>query len=879
MNWLWITSILALSDIRIGFMTPYIDCPTCLAAFMSTIDYLDQTSSLNVTGEFRDSQNRTSALRGALEMNVDMIIADLYSSRVEISSRMATIRQIPMIGYGSTSDAFSNKVEYPEFSRVVSPDIYQTTALVAAIRDFGWERIAILFSNEAYGTNYVAQLTTASTNIGLIIHTQKTFTTGASVSEIEPLIRQIMASQARVIILVAVSSDVTNVFSAAYNTGAYGSEYTWIGSDGAITAELYPSGTNALFAANGMLGIFPQYIPTSDQARLLYEQVVINQTWKDQLPDLPNITDPFNPWAYYVRDATFFVFEALRDGCDNSTCLRFRNMSGATGTFSIDQNGDRSGSYSIVNLQMNTPDFFIPVGNISITENVSQVQVNRRRIVWASGRTNTLEIPDDGDFSNPTTSVNLSEIIAPIIIVFFMIGFVCGVMFYRYRRKMKLKRQQEQARTAEERRLKEAEKTRADEAEKALKAMGTYRVATQEFGSDSVSDIDGNGRAIWMFCETQQDFLSQHDSKNISNGWIPYDDVTISFIEDMYTKYQVNSSTPVMAVKIKTPIGERLYAISVAKMTQTSPTGRVLKIRRVESVRKAASVASLENMKAPDWLIAENEPILHIIPGMMMSMTNERDGWYYGTSMYHQDRNVEVGKSGWYPKEMSDVAPVELQMEFKNSMADGIFEYPKNWTNTDQMSSTAMQVIVDPKSNEFKEIQHYFNQGLRGAEAYIVRIYRNQNAELWPQYNVTRSRIESRPNKEGYQMVSRLWHGTRSDVIDNILQQGFNRIFGGYNATMYGIGVYFATWVGYSLSGNYAQTDKNGICHIILAYVAHGRYCLGKKDARTPDVYQGNQLYDSTTDNMDSSRRNMFVTFNDAQTYPAYHLHVKLGKP
>ena len=37
-----------------------------------------------------------------------------------------------------------------------------------------------------------------------------------------------------------------------------------------------------------------------------------------------------------------------------------------------------------------------------------------------------------------------------------------------------------------------------------------------------------------------------------------------------------------------------------------------------------------------------------------------------------------------------------------------------------------------------------------------------------------------------------LFHGTDLDTIPKILQQGFNRSFAGKNATVYGVGVYFA---------------------------------------------------------------------------------------
>jgi hypothetical protein len=48
-----------------------------------------------------------------------------------------------------------------------------------------------------------------------------------------------------------------------------------------------------------------------------------------------------------------------------------------------------------------------------------------------------------------------------------------------------------------------------------------------------------------------------------------------------------------------------------------------------------------------------------------------------------------------------------------------------------------------------------------------------------------------------------------------------------------------------------------------MVRVLVGEYCKGKPDALTPDVRQGNQLYDSTVD--DVANPSIFVTYNDAQ--------------
>ena len=59
---------------------------------------------------------------------------------------------------------------------------------------------------------------------------------------------------------------------------------------------------------------------------------------------------------------------------------------------------------------------------------------------------------------------------------------------------------------------------------------------------------------------------------------------------------------------------------------------------------------------------------------------------------------------------------------------------------------------------------------------------------------------------------------------------------------------------------------------MFLCRVAVGEFCLGTPDAPTPDVRDPakHQLFDSTTDSMNDSSRQMYVTYHDAQAYPEY---------
>jgi Poly(ADP-ribose) polymerase catalytic domain len=119
-------------------------------------------------------------------------------------------------------------------------------------------------------------------------------------------------------------------------------------------------------------------------------------------------------------------------------------------------------------------------------------------------------------------------------------------------------------------------------------------------------------------------------------------------------------------------------------------------------------------------------------------------------------------------------------------------------------------------------------------------------------------------------------------VLDKILAQGFNRSFAGKNATLYGKGVYFARDASYSAYQRYSIPDSQGTQYMLACRVVVGEYCLGKKDALTPDVRPGsdNMLFDSTvgpiktSDNMTSP--SIFVTYHDAQAYPEYIIKFRL---
>ena len=95
--------------------------------------------------------------------------------------------------------------------------------------------------------------------------------------------------------------------------------------------------------------------------------------------------------------------------------------------------------------------------------------------------------------------------------------------------------------------------------------------------------------------------------------------------------------------------------------------------------------------------------------------------------------------------------------------------------------------------------------------------------------------------------------------------------------------LYFYQRIKFANSSNYSNhyscADSQGIKRMFLCRVAVGEFCLGHNGQLTPDVRDSsrNVLYDTTTDSMDESKRNMFVVYHDAQAYPEYLLEYSMS--
>ncbi|CAM9626359.1 unnamed protein product [Lampetra planeri] len=210
----------------------------------------------------------------------------------------------------------------------------------------------------------------------------------------------------------------------------------------------------------------------------------------------------------------------------------------------------------------------------------------------------------------------------------------------------------------------------------------------------------------------------------------------------------------------------------------------------------------------------------------------------------------------------------EMLKDFQQALINTsqMTELPADWA---PMKGTEfLKVTLSVQSPEYQQVQANFMKSVKHLK--IIKIERIQNMSLYHTYQVMKKSIESR--NDGQMICEKLlFHGTRSDSIDNITHHGFNRSYAGKNATVLGVGTYFALNAWYSASDTYSKPDANGTKYMFQARVLTGSYCKGDSSMKEPPLkspFSKTVRYDSVVDN--SFSPSMFVVFYDNQAYPEY---------
>lgn len=822
-------------------------------------------------------------------------------------ARIAELEGVPQVSPISTSSRLSNTEEFPYFSRMVAPDDErgEVGALVAMLRLFDWSRVSILSTNTPFAKDVESEFrklwsrenSDASGDWEGKVAYSNTIALNADSTVDEESVRQALKGllepdiNSRVVLLIAHDNHAYNILSISEDAGLP-PDTIWIGLSS--------------WVARAPLNVDPSWKPKQGYIGLanyfnrdpVYEEYLKNlKEWqasngRQVYDDLPSFI------VGYMVDAivalTMVLFDAplalRRNASYITNTVQSLVFNGVSGRVQFTSEGDRKNpKFSIVNMQDGE---WVVVGSTSNTLGTASFStLGISDVCFAEVGCGLDEAPDD---SYPVPEDKLPAWLF-VIIAIPVVAFVLMAWKYKRSRKSKLK-------------IKE-ELTAFRDSVVGMRAAEKDYIPSIRWGDEEQPielpkklAIKPMTKIQWCWKETAS-CMHQHDPANIvdfSDCWIKYNDEANNKLEAAY-----NEGKP----KFSPMDG---YIVDFGSMTQTKvATGFKREVQRLvqESVSDQdnerqeidVSEAQIGDLLPKDL---QNEPQMVLVKGDIVQISKQRnDGWAFGTKLHHNDEVVArelvslatqgvpedsanvFPDTGWFQLSCTRVPTGDDLTALRNNVGDaGELDAPAYWEPVKDPTVVQLHELQVGNSERDAVVKSFLNT--LDANTKIIKVQRIQNLAMWQSFVVKRQTICYREMKDvdmnsaDAEAIKRnamvrferkwLWHGTNYEVMDKILQQGFNRSFCGKNATMYGKGVYFARDASYSACTVYAQPDRSGLQYVLACRVIVGEYCRGKKDALTPDIRdaKSHSLFDSTVDN--TAAPSLFVTYHDAQAYPEY---------
>ncbi|KAK1144734.1 taste receptor type 1 member 1-like [Acipenser oxyrinchus oxyrinchus] len=138
---------------------------------------------------------------------------------------------IPQISYESSNELLSNKRLYPSFFRTIPTDRYQVRAMLQLLSEFHWTWIAVLGSDEDYGTQGMQSLSELALKYGICVAYQATIPSYSEDTRAQMLqvIKGIVQTKVNVVVVFSSNRKASGFFSLVIEQNI--TNKVWIGSE------------------------------------------------------------------------------------------------------------------------------------------------------------------------------------------------------------------------------------------------------------------------------------------------------------------------------------------------------------------------------------------------------------------------------------------------------------------------------------------------------------------------------------------------------------------------------------------------------------------------------------------------------------------------
>ncbi|XP_020778156.2 taste receptor type 1 member 1-like [Boleophthalmus pectinirostris] len=192
-------------------------------------DHCSDTSVFPGIFDFMSVHESVQPWPGPQGLNVPKVLSvvgTFTSTKTRTIAPLLTMDFIPMVNYGSSSSAFSEKAKYPTLLRTVLPNQWMVEVIVTVLLHFRWHWVAFLNDNGDYGTDGVDLFGKAIKDTEICLAYNKEVNSLTNHSEI---FQQIETQKINVIIVFTEERIATMLIRAALNLKV--NNKVWLATD------------------------------------------------------------------------------------------------------------------------------------------------------------------------------------------------------------------------------------------------------------------------------------------------------------------------------------------------------------------------------------------------------------------------------------------------------------------------------------------------------------------------------------------------------------------------------------------------------------------------------------------------------------------------
>ncbi|XP_071073937.1 taste receptor type 1 member 3 [Dasypus novemcinctus] len=220
-------------------------CSEPVMAVKPSLAFLAQAGSRSVAAYCSYTRYQPRALA---------VIGPHSSELALVTGKFFSFFLMPQVSYGASTDRLSSREAFPSFFRTVPSDRVQLTATVELLVAFGWNWVAAVGSDNEYGRQGLSIFSSLAAGQGICIALEGLVplprTAGPPPSKVEAkveaVLRQLLQSEAQVVLLFASARAARTLFSSSIRAGL--PPKVWVASEAWLASDL-------VTALPGMAGV------------------------------------------------------------------------------------------------------------------------------------------------------------------------------------------------------------------------------------------------------------------------------------------------------------------------------------------------------------------------------------------------------------------------------------------------------------------------------------------------------------------------------------------------------------------------------------------------------------------------------------------------